>query len=226
MHHLGTSAPPWIPSGPDQQPFDFCGQMRRLCADITQRCPVLRHIDISRLLFSMTQARTGAAHGLQARVTPMRFRDGQLLRTRRGTHYQVQRYFLDGREILYVVAFCLPRFLDQSFDDKFITIFHELYHISPAFDGDLRRHGGRYDVHSHSKRGYDNHMAHLAREYLSAGPDPALHAFLRLNFEQLLQRHSTVVAAVVPRPRLIPLANPDSLTPGPPIETISPALNG
>src|SRR5206468_1851711 len=82
--------------------------------------------------------------GLQARVTPLRFAHGALVRRRRGVSFQVQRYFVDGAEMLYLVTFCLPRFLDQTFDDKFITLFHELFHISPAFDGDLRRHGGRY----------------------------------------------------------------------------------
>ena len=118
----------------------------------------------------------------------------------------MQRYFVDGREMLYLVTFCLPRFLDQDFDDKFITLFHELYHISPAFDGDLRRHDGRYAMHSHSKREYDAHMAELARAYLAGGADPALHAFLRLDFAQLQHRHGSVVGVVVPRPRLLPLA--------------------
>src|SRR5947199_128866 len=78
-------------------------------------------------------------------------------------------------EILYLMTFCLPRFLDQDFDEKFVTLFHELYHISPQFDGDLRRHAGRYAVHTRSQRGYDEQMAHLARAYLADGADPKLH---------------------------------------------------
>jgi hypothetical protein len=140
-------------------------------------------------------------------VTPLRFRGGKLTRKRRGVHYQVQRYFVGGREMLYLMTFCLPRFLEQEFDDKFITIFHELYHISPAFDGDLRRHEGRYCIHSHSQRCYDAQMADLARQYLASQPDPGLHAFLRLDFAQLVRRHGSVVGVTVPRPKLIPLAN-------------------
>src|SRR5205807_4552917 len=138
-----------------------------------------------RLLFGATQARNGHMHGLQARVTPLRFRDGKLTRRRRGTNYQVQRYWVDQREVLYLVTFCLPRFLDQDFDEKFVTLFHELYHVSPEFDGDLRRHPGRCAMHTRSKSAYDKHMAHLARVYLSSGADPTLHGFLRQNFTQL-----------------------------------------
>jgi hypothetical protein len=203
---LASEAPPWLLTGPTDRPFDFTGHMQRLCADITARCSVLNHIASERLLIGITQARSGQRHGLQARVTPLRFRDGHLTKPRGRDVYQVQRYFVEGREILYLVTFCLPRFLDQEFEDKFITVFHELYHISPAFDGDLRRHQGRCALHTHSKRQYDAHMGQLAREYLQSKPNPALYAFLRLNFAQLTRRHGSVVGVVVPRPKLIPLS--------------------
>jgi hypothetical protein len=204
----GLEAPPWLSTGPVQQPFDFQSRVRALCADIVRHCAELAHIDVSRLLFGMTQARSGRRHGLQARVTPMRFRNGRLVRRRRSGLYQVQRYFVEGREMLYLVTFCLPRFLDQDFDDKFITLFHELYHISPEFDGDLRRHEGRCSLHTQSKRLYDAHMAHLARAYLANGATHSLSDFLRLNFAQLQHRHGSVVGVVVPRPRLLPLPEP------------------
>jgi hypothetical protein len=202
---LGQEAPPWFPTGEPGQPFDFCGHVQRLCADIGRRCVELQHLDVSRLLFGVTQARTPRVYGLQARVTPLRFPRGELVRQRRGVTYQVQRYFLGTTEFLYLVTFCLPRFLDQSFDDKLVTLFHELFHISPAFNGDLRRHEGRYSVHSHSQKRYDEHMAQMAREYLAMRPDPALHAFLRLDFAQLQRRHGCVVGIMVPRPKVIPV---------------------
>jgi predicted metallopeptidase len=205
----GPAAAPPPDTGPPGRPFDFCGHVRRLCTDVVRHTPDLRHIDVSRLLFAVTQARSGLPYGLQARVTPLRFRQGRLTRVRRGVAYQVQRYFVGDTEMLYLVTFCLPRFLDQDFDDKFVTLFHELYHISPGFEGDLRRHEGRYDLHSHSKRLYDQHMADLARAYLSNGADRSLHGFLRANFAQLQQRHGSVVGVVVPRPRLLPVPAPD-----------------
>lgn len=202
-------APPWLETGPPGEPFDFCRHMRQLCTDIIAASDELRHVDVSRLLFAVTQARSGRAHGLQARVTPLRFRDGALTRRRKHVVYQVQRYFLGSCEMLYLVTFCLPRFLELDFDEKFITLFHELYHISPAFDGDLRRHGGRCSVHSRSQRLYDQQMAGLAREYLAKGRDPNLYSFLRLNFAQLQHRHGKVIGVLVPRPKLIPVYAPN-----------------
>jgi hypothetical protein len=210
-HLPAAEAPPWHDSGPQDEPFNFSAAVARLCSDIVQRSEPLQHVDVTRILFAVTQARSGRVRGLQARVTPLRFRNGSLTRLRRGVTYQVQRYLLDGHEFLYLMTFCLPRFLDQNFDEKMITLFHELYHLSPAFDGDLRRHQGRYEVHSHSQRDYDEKMAGLAREYLASRPEADLHAFLRLDFAQLQRRHGSVLGIVVPRPKVFPVGAQASL---------------
>jgi len=195
-------------SGPAEQPFDFCANIRRLLADIAERCPDFKHIQAPRILVTATQGRGKEKHGLQARVTPLRFRHGALIRQRRGVPFHIQRYFLGEHEFLYLLTFCLPRFLDQDFDQKFVTLFHELYHMSPTFDGDLRRHEGRYQFHTHSQHEYDQQMVHYSRDYLGRNPDPALFAFLRMDFAQLQARHGAVTAIVVPRPKMIPLVGP------------------
>lgn len=201
----GSGRPQGAGGAPPARPFDFCASMRRLCEDVASRCPDLWHVDVSRLLIAVTQARTGGRHGLQARVTPLRFRGGALVRRRGSVNYQVQRYVVNGREMLYLVTFCLPRFLDQDFEDKLVTVFHELYHLSPAFEGDLRRHAGRYRIHSHSQRGYDAHMLKLVRAYLKDGAEEERHAFLRRNFAELEARHGGVVGVVVPRAKVVPV---------------------
>src|SRR5262245_66484220 len=60
------------------RPFDFGRAMSALCEDIIRRTPLLAHVDLSRLLFSIALARNGRRHGLQARVTPLRFVGGAL----------------------------------------------------------------------------------------------------------------------------------------------------
>ena len=114
--------------------------MRRLIDDIVRRRPEWSHLKPEQILIGFTQANLRGLHGLQARVTPLRFADGNLQKRHRGFIYQIQRYFNDETEYLYLLTFCLPRFLDQDFDHKMVTLFHELYHIGPKFDGDLRRH--------------------------------------------------------------------------------------
>ncbi len=138
-----AQSPPWFDTGMHGMPFVFTEHLRRLCVDITQKYRPFQHIDVSRILFAITQSRNYRVHGLQAKVTPLRFPDGHRTRLHRGIPFQVQQYFYDRREMFYVMTFCLPRFLNREFEDKFVTIFHELFHISPEFNGDLRRHEGR-----------------------------------------------------------------------------------
>ncbi len=185
--------------------LDLTGRLAAVCVDIARRCPALAHVRPDELLVTVTPSRNTSAYGLQARVTPMRFRGGAINRQVRGHDYQVQRYYVDGREVLYVVTFCVPRFLDQPFEEKLVTIVHELYHIGPAFDGDLRRHGGRYTVHTHSQKQYDAEMLRLVRAYLAAGPEPALLAFLKHDTRGLRAAYGRVTGAVVPRPKMLPV---------------------
>jgi predicted metallopeptidase len=188
-------------------PFDLTHHLRRVCEDAVARCPDLGHIDPSAMLVTAIPARKRSVYGLQARTTPMRFRDGATHRRMRGAVYQVQRYFVEGREVLYLVSFCVPRFLDLSFDEKLITVFHELYHIGPRFDGDLRRHGGRYDVHTRSKKHYDARMAALVKRYLANHSEPALFDFLRHTAKSLRRTHGGVYGVVVPRPKMLPVTD-------------------
>lgn len=198
-----SPAPPWLDTGPSQKPFHFSEAMRSLCEDVVLQCECFRHLDLSRMLFTFTQARKGVRHGLQARVTPLRFRRGRQTSQRRGREYRVQEYRIGNQEMLYLIDFCLPRYLDRSFEDKFITLFHELYHISPAFDGDLRRHAGRYEFHTGSQKEYDRLMGTLVRDYLMVGANPKRYDFLRLTFDQLRTKHGAVMGYRVPRPKVI-----------------------
>jgi hypothetical protein len=212
---LVPKPPVWLDTGPSARPFNFTSAIAHLSEDIIRRSPPLAHIDLSQVLFTMIRARNGRRHGLQARVTPMRFRAGALTSTYRGREYRVQRFELDGREILYVVGFVVPRFLNRDYRDKLVTVFHELYHISPGFDGDLRRHAGRCSAHTHSQKNYDAHMDRLVKDYLKNGADLARSAFLRLSFAQLCRRHGSVVGLHLPRPKLIPVTPPPRPEPPP-----------
>lgn len=188
-----------------REPFDFTQAMTRLCLDLTDRHPDFLHIDMSRVAVCFSQTRSRVRHGLQAKLTPMRFAGGSLTCVRRDRSWTVQRLFIGRREMLYILTFYLPRFLDQSFSEKLITILHELYHISPEFNGDIRRFAGRCHVHTGSQQDYDRRMEILAREYLSMRPPEELYDFLRRDFRTISERHGSVIGLQIPIPKLIPL---------------------
>ena len=188
----------------DAPGFNFTDQMRRLIADMVRRLPELSHIDLSHVAISFAQARNRSSYGTYATLTPMRFDGGALSTRRNGHNYTVQRlYAASGHEILYILTFYLPRFLDVDLNQKLVTILHELWHISPYFDGDIRRHEGRCYAHSHSQQAYDAGMQKLADRWLAEAPPRALYGFLELDFAQLRAQYGRVYGTRIPHPKLV-----------------------
>jgi len=186
--------------------FDFTGHMRRVCEHATQTVDPLRHIDMSRVGVCFRQARKRVSHGIHASLTPMRFEGGSLFTTRGARRYTIERMFsAGGEEMLYILGFYLPRFLDCPVSEKLVTVFHELWHIGPRFDGDLRRHPGRCYVHSGSQAEYDRHAASLADQWLAAGPPEELLAPLRLDFHEHHHRRGGVYGVKIRHPKLLPV---------------------
>jgi hypothetical protein len=180
--------------------------MRRLCEDVTARLPEMRHIDITRVAVCFAQARKAVNHGLHATLTPLRFEGGALLQKRSRRTYAIQRVYDEaGREMLYVLKFYLPRFLDTPFEEKLTTVFHELWHISPEFNGDLRRHAGRCYAHTHSQKEYDEEMARMWRRWLELSPPESLYGFLRWRFQEIHAAHGGIYGLKLPHPKLAPI---------------------
>ena len=184
--------------------FDFTLHMRRLCEDMTDRVPELRHINMSLVAISFSQARKKTEWGMYASLTPLRFENGERYTIRGGRKMAVQKVVdSSGREMLYILNFYLPRFLELGFETKLSTVIHELWHISPHFDGDVRRYEGRCFAHSASGE-HDAKSFELARKWLGTKPPEELYHFLRYNFKQLQERHQSIIGRKIPAPKLFP----------------------
>jgi predicted metallopeptidase len=186
-------------------PLNFTDRMRELMRDIAVTCADLRHVDVSRVAVGFSQARHRALHGVFATTYPLRFPDRQRTTQRPHGTYEMPRVVLDGQEMLYVIEFRLPRFLDLPFDQKMVTVVHEMYHVSSACDGTLRRFAGGKPHHTGSRRRFDAAMAGIATAYLAATARPELHAFLRQDFNALRDAHGGICGSRVRgmRPRRI-----------------------
>lgn len=181
-------------------------ELERLIAHVTGRVPELAHIDPTRLLVCISSTRGAGVRGTYARIHPLRFPGGaRSVERRRGRHTWVSTMpTIVHRqvEILYIIYFLVPRFLDFSLREKLITVFHELYHISPAFDGDIRRFPGRNYAHGSSTRRYNTRMGELVDLYLAGHGSPELLAFLEGDMAELRTRHRTLVGRRFPVPRI------------------------
>ncbi|HEY6871370.1 MAG TPA: putative metallopeptidase [Geobacteraceae bacterium] len=185
--------------------LNLTAELERLIADIVRQVEEFSHIDPGRLLICTASTRGGGVHGTYAKIHPLRFAGGvQSTRMRRGrrtvtctmptvTHH--------GREVLYVIYFLVPRFLDLPLREKLITVFHELFHVSPAFDGDIRRFPGKNYAHGSSTKRYNAYMAKLADAWLEAA-DESLTRFLDGTMEEMRCRYRAIVGRRFPAPKI------------------------
>ncbi|QWV93818.1 hypothetical protein KP004_01090 [Geomonas oryzisoli] len=185
--------------------LNLTGELERLIYDITLRSPELHHIIPEKLLVCVSSGRTTRGGSL-AKIHPLRFAGGErsvkARRGRRNVLCTMPSITHRGEEMLYVIYFLVPRFLELSFREKMITIFHELYHISPACDGDIRRFPGRNYAHGSSTKNYNLLMGQLVDRYLAGIPDRSALAFLEGNLAALRSRHSAIVARRLQAPRI------------------------
>jgi hypothetical protein len=185
--------------------LNLTGELERLIRDITARSPELQHVDPERLLVCVASGRPSAGGSL-AKIHPLRFAGGEKSvtsrRGRRRVLCTMPTITHQGEEMLYVIYFLVPRFLELPFREKLITVFHELYHISPACDGDIRRFPGRNYAHGSCTKSYNAHMGGLVDAYLERLPERSRLSFLEGNLTALRERHGAIVARRLQAPRI------------------------
>jgi len=186
--------------------IDFTAAVRTVCEDICFRVPELSHIDMDRVAISFSQTRHSKNYGVFASLTPLRFLDGRASMEHQGKRWAIQRYrSLDGFEYYYILYFYLPRFIDMKLTDKLETIIHELYHINPAFNGDIRRFEGRCYAHGNSQKEYDLVVRRLMKKWFDQNPSPEIWEFLRFNHNELAEHYGTVYGTKIPPPKILPI---------------------
>jgi hypothetical protein len=168
--------------------------MKQLICDISRYCREFSHIDGSKILVATSRSRNNKKYGLQAKLVPLKFQGGRRIVHTSGDWYcKMPPLKHEGREILYVVYFCLPRFQNLTFDEKMTIIFHELYHINPTFNGDIRRFPGKYYQHSHSEKEYDRIVHLLSQDYHRTRTKSKLTHFLQYEFEELRIKYGDII---------------------------------
>ena len=181
-------------------------ELERLIADIVGRMEEFAHINPRRLLVCVSSTRGGGVHGTYAKIHPLCFTGGEKTKmARRGRRtYSCTMPTISHRgvEMLYVIYFLVPRFFNLSLKEKLVTVFHELYHISPEFDGDIRRFPGRNYAHGSSTKRYNASMATLVERYLEGLEDDGQLRFLDGDMDALRGRHQAVVGRKLAMPKI------------------------
>lgn len=185
--------------------LNLTAEIERLIADISVKHEVFSHIDPSRLMVCINSSRSSRC-GLFAKIHPLRFAGGESVRViKRGRHtYRctMPEITCKGRELFYVIYFAMPRFFERPFRDKLITVFHELYHISPSFDGDIRRFAGRNYAHGGSTKKYNLLMEGYVDEYLQSPSAKELTTFLQYGMGDLRAQYGVIVGKKMAMPKV------------------------
>ena len=181
-------------------------ELERLIAHITRNVEEFAHIDPRRVLVCVSSTRGGGVHGTYAKIHPLRFEDGTrskvLRRGMRRYEYEMPLISHRGVEMLYVVYFLVPRFLNLPFHEKLVTLFHELFHISPDFNGDIRRFPGKNYAHGSSTKRYNAYMGKLVDAYLEKHEPAGLTAFLEGDMAAIRERYKAIVGRKMTAPQI------------------------
>ena len=164
--------------------FNYTEAVRAVVKDIIRHVPAFKHVKISKVLFSFAKARQRTDHGVYAKIVPLRFEGGKNVAKKGKKTLMTPKWTFRGKIYLYILYVYMPRFHDQPMFEKIMTLIHELYHISPECDGDLRHFaGGRY--HGHSEEAYERTIEPWVHEYLKKRENAEVLDFLRIPTEEI-----------------------------------------
>ncbi|VVB97440.1 Uncharacterised protein [uncultured archaeon] len=184
--------------------FDFTANMKRLVEDIVKTHPDFSHIALNKIFIAISPS-NHRRDGVVAKLRPLRFEGGSRTRVCRGTEYIFPEVLINGNNILYVVYFHLPRFLNHGdHKNKLATVLHELYHISPLFNGDVRRFPGKNYAHGNSRKSYDKLISVCTDEYIKSTTRPELSVFLKYGYSGLKRKYGAIYGDIIRIPRSKP----------------------
>jgi len=168
-------------------------QIEHILRDLCAAIPEFAHIDPRRILVCMAHTRGTRAGGTFAKIVPMRFANATPFKVVGGVTHALPQIPTPHGEILYLIYVYFPRFFEQPFERRLLTLIHELYHIGPAFDGTIRRVGG--GAHGASRERFNANLQPLIEHYQAVTPGADL-LVLRQDLKLLAQQYALVGRAL------------------------------
>ena len=141
-----------------------------LIKHIIQETNIFKHLEIKRILICIASNRGKARGGTYGKLVPLKFKDGSDILHYKSRIYAMPKIINNGIPLLYLVYFYSPKFIDITPFEKLRVIFHELYHISPEFNGDIRRVSKVKVFHGYSTKSFNAQFEndlHMFYKYIS-----------------------------------------------------------
>jgi hypothetical protein len=145
---------------------DFTASVKRLMAHAAATMREFRHLDPNAILVVAGEARRAS----RGTVKPLCFAQG---RRRDAVGRRKPLVTFHGHRVLYAITLRPLFFRASTPRQRVATLLHELFHISPAFDGTLD-HRRR---HAEAGEGFEVEFAPVERRYWKKVPPEILEAF-------------------------------------------------
>jgi hypothetical protein len=107
--------------------------------------------------------------------------------------------------MLYLIYFYTPRLFSLKPLDKLRVIFHELYHIHPSFNGDIRRLGANKASHGHSKKKFNDLFEAELYSFYEHIKDSRHYAFLEMDMRTIHAQYRSVLCRRMKLPKPVRL---------------------
>ena len=133
--------------------------------DMIKSTDEFKSFDLNKILICCASNRKDFKGATYGKLLPLRFKDGSEIIKHNGKFYTIPKVKLNNTEILYIIYFYIPKFFNLSAKDKVNVMFHELYHINPEFNGDIRRMGKFKSAHGHSRKSFEEKYIEYADKF-------------------------------------------------------------
>lgn len=188
-----------------KETFNITDAFTLIMRDMIERTEEFKLFDINRILVCCSTNRNTSRGGIYGKLVPLKFENGNDIIKHKGYYYSIPRLTVNNVEILYVVYFYIPKFLDLPAEKKIDVMFHELYHINPDFNGDIRRMGKFKKAHGHSRKCFDEKYQEYAESFFNYIKNTPFIKFLEMDTKSLKNEFPAISyrRMKVPKPVLI-----------------------
>ena len=197
---------------PDSTPA-FCSEggdtvcltdvLSAIMREIALFSPQFAHIDMRYILVSVAFNRAAVRGYMYGKLVPLCFENGQKESVYKGRFYRMPDVVYEDIDQLYVIYFYAPRFFNLSPYEKLKVIFHELYHVSPEFNGDIRRMGSKKFAHGHSRKKFDSFFEEEAKRFGEHITNTGFFEFLSFSVNDFYKKFKKVTYLKVKTPRAV-----------------------
>jgi predicted metallopeptidase len=151
--------------------------------DMIKATEEFKSFDFNKIIICCASNRKDFKGATYGKLLPLRFEDGSEIIRHQGKYYTIPKVIINDMEILYIIYFYVPKFFNLSVKDKIKVMFHELYHISPDFNGDIRRMGKFKSAHGHSRKAFEEKYIEYAELFFKDIKNTPYYNFLSMNSE-------------------------------------------